>query len=243
MRAPVAAELLKLWEAGLAQPTWDWTSALIRECFPNDDAETVAALTIGERDARLLEIRETLFGHTLNGCSACPSCGARVEMDLVTDDIRGASVGVSKEGLFQTDGCRVHFRVPTTSDLQEVGASRSVEQMRDALLRRCVLSVERAGATAELSELPNETVTAVIERMSECDPQADVHFQLRCPECHHSWSEAFDITSYLWTELDHWSQRTLQDVHRLATAYGWRESDVLAVSPQRRARYLEMIGT
>jgi hypothetical protein len=32
----------------------------------------------------------------------------------------------------------------------------------------------------------------------------------------------------------------LYDVHALASAYGWREADVLAMSPMRRQVYLEL---
>ena len=37
-----------------------------------------------------------------------------------------------------------------------------------------------------------------------------------------------------------WARRTLRDVHVLARAYGWREADVLALSPTRRQIYVEL---
>jgi hypothetical protein len=33
----------------------------------------------------------------------------------------------------------------------------------------------------------------------------------------------------------------LREVHILASAYGWREDDILAMSPARRRIYLEML--
>lgn len=243
MRVPVAAELLDLWEAGMAQPTWAWSLTFIQRCFAEEDANALNGLTIGERDARLIEIREALFGRQLSACSVCPSCSARVEMDLQTSDFRVPAGSVTREADFQRDEWRVHFRVPTADDLGVIARGRGVGEMRHALLERCVLSVEQGGRTIDMNQLSADTLDAVVGQMSECDPQADVRFQLRCAECAHVWSEAFDITSYLWSELDAWSQRTLQDIHRLASAYGWRESDVLAVSPQRRSRYLEMIDS
>jgi hypothetical protein len=50
-----------------------------------------------------------------------------------------------------------------------------------------------------------------------------------------------DIASYLWSEIHAWAGRMLRDVHALAAAYGWREADILAMSPWRRQAYLEMI--
>jgi hypothetical protein len=34
----------------------------------------------------------------------------------------------------------------------------------------------------------------------------------------------------------------LRDVHALATAYGWREADIVAMSPWRRQVYLDMVS-
>ena len=41
-----------------------------------------------------------------------------------------------------------------------------------------------------------------------------------------------DLSEHLSTLID--------DVHRLAAAYGWSERDILALGPQRRAAYLEL---
>ena len=42
--------------------------------------------------------------------------------------------------------------------------------------------------------------------------------------------------------LDAWARATLLDVHLLATAYGWSEPEVLALSALRRRYYLELSG-
>jgi hypothetical protein len=34
----------------------------------------------------------------------------------------------------------------------------------------------------------------------------------------------------------------LREVHTLAWAYGWREADILAMSPARRQFYIELVG-
>jgi hypothetical protein len=65
---------------------------------------------------------------------------------------------------------------------------------------------------------------------------------MSCPACQHEWLAMFDILSFFWTEIEAWAYRTLRQVHTLASAYGWREADVLAISAWRRQRYLEMVG-
>ena len=63
---------------------------------------------------------------------------------------------------------------------------------------------------------------------------------LSCPACAGAWSATFDIAGFLWKEIHAWAKTALRGVHVLARAYGWRESDVLALSPTRRQIYLEL---
>jgi hypothetical protein len=79
--------------------------------------------------------------------------------------------------------------------------------------------------------------------MEASDPVARIELALTCPSCDQVWSSLFDIASFLWTEVDAWARRTLRDVHTLARAYGWRESEVLALGPRRRQAYLELVRT
>ncbi|MFD0428254.1 hypothetical protein ACFQ60_09340 [Streptomyces zhihengii] len=69
---------------------------------------------------------------------------------------------------------------------------------------------------------------------------ADVTLSIACPECGEATPAELDITSYLWTELDTWARDLLLDVHLLASAYGWSEPEILALSPTRRRYYLEL---
>jgi hypothetical protein len=60
--------------------------------------------------------------------------------------------------------------------------------------------------------------------------------------CTYSWHAAFDIATYLATEVHTWASRQLREVHDLARAYGWSEAEILAMSPTRRRAYLELLG-
>jgi hypothetical protein len=80
----------------------------------------------------------------------------------------------------------------------------------------------------------------MIQEMERADPQSNLQFSLTCPACGHCWEAAFDIVSFLWSEIHSWAQRTLRMVHLLARSYGWQEADILAMSPTRRQIYLEM---
>jgi hypothetical protein len=78
--------------------------------------------------------------------------------------------------------------------------------------------------------------------MAEADPLADIQIAISCPACAQGWRAAFDILTFLWSEIEAWAWRMLSDVHTLASAYGWCERDILALSPTRRQFYLEMVG-
>ena len=77
--------------------------------------------------------------------------------------------------------------------------------------------------------------------MAAADPQADLQLSLACPECQHTWQTPLDIVSYFWSEIQAWATRLLREIHALASAYGWNEAEVLALSSWRRRAYLELI--
>jgi hypothetical protein len=120
-------------------------------------------------------------------------------------------------------------------------ALTDAETARDALFARCVREVRNANGEAVNPDVLTSAVSAEIaERIAAADPQAEIELALVCPSCEHRWSMVFDIATFLWKELHAWALQTLRDVHTLARSYGWREADVLALSPTRRQAYLEL---
>ena len=78
--------------------------------------------------------------------------------------------------------------------------------------------------------------------MADADPQADVQLAMTCPTCGQTRKAAFDIASFFWSEIERWSLRMFREVHTLATAYGWREKEILGMSAWRRQVYLQLVG-
>lgn len=134
------------------------------------------------------------------------------------------------------------FRLPNSQDLLEAVRSEDLESVRQHLLQRCLLGIYRQGQETAVDSLPDGMIQAVLERMEQADPQANLRLELSCPACNHSWQAAFDIVSFFWNEIGAWAVRMLREVHALASAYGWREADILAMSPRRRQAYLELIS-
>ena len=133
------------------------------------------------------------------------------------------------------------FRLPNSLDVKAAQAD-DVDATRQRLLRRCVLSASLGGVQRPVDNLPGEVVAAIVERMEQADPQANVRLAHSCPACGHGWQAIFDIARFFWSEIEAWAHRILREVHILAAAYGWHEADILAMSPGRRQVYLGMVG-
>ena len=191
----------------------------------------------------------TMRSHII-GVATCPGCGERLEMAFDVSEIRIAPHLPDGDGVceeveefgFNIAGYALCFRLPNSRDLSALAGDADSAASRRLLFVGCVLSAECEGADVSAAELPGDIVAAVIAHMAEAAPQAEVQIALTCPECAHCWQATFDILSFFWQEIDDWARRILRDVHALASAYGWRESDILALSLYRRQLYLEMVG-
>ena len=241
MRVLEPAELLDLWERGLGAAPAQAVMPLLAAACPEIPLAGLARLTVGERDALLLSQREWMFGPVMEAVDVCPACGDRLEFSLTVDSLRAvpAVIDASELGRAESrsaaaDGYRVEFRVPTVGD---IGQATGLAE----LLARCVIGATRDGGPAAAEALPAAVIEAVSREMAAADPQADVELALSCPACGHDWRSVFDIAAFLWEELGRWAERTLREIHQLAAAYGWREADILALSPARRGIYLDMI--
>lgn len=240
MRPLSAAQLLEAWERGLGETRWRRALPMLAESSQTS-TDGVAALSIGERDRRLLKLREWVFGPQLGSIADCANCGERLEWTVETQHLL-AGAGMSSEGTFESDEYRISFRLPNTLDLEAMGQSTDTDVARDVLLERCITAVLKDGNEVGPAQLPQAVTEALAQRMAEVDPQADMQMDLACPECGHAWQALFDIESFFWTELQAWAQRILSEVHLLACAYGWREKDILELSAWRRQFYLGLVS-
>ena len=238
MRTLSGQSMLQIWEEGQDRPPWARALLLLEAAEPGADRAALARLPVGERDTRLLELRATVFGEVLSSLVDCPACGERLELTFSVGDVRLPAPEAGPPFVFEADDLRVVFRLPDSSDLEALPPGPGAAE---ALLEACVSEVTRGGAAAPLSDLGAGERAALVARMGEVDPRADPRAGMECPGCGHAWSARFDIVSFFWEELGAWVRRVLAEVHVLARAYGWREVDVLALSPWRRRQYLGLV--
>jgi hypothetical protein len=243
MRSLSAPELLGAWESGLTQSLVQRALELLSAAYPQASPDALSALSIGRRDAELFALREQLFGPEMTCVAACPQCGERLDLTLNTLEMRSVSdPDPLPEAALSVAGYDLRFRHPNSEDLAIALESSDPDEASERLFERCLLSVEPHDAPVGCGRLPREVVDAVSDRMASSDPLADIQLALCCPACTHHWRAAFDIVSFLWREIESLAARLLREVHALASAYGWRERDILALSPFRRNFYLALLG-
>jgi hypothetical protein len=242
MRAFSTRELLDVWERGLARTPERWALLMLEAACPDSTPEDLERLSVGERDGRLLCLREWAFGGGFNSLAACPACAEQLELSFQAEDVRVPPPSGTGPFHLSVGGHELEFRLPDSLDLLAVSAHAEVDEARQVLFERCLVFARSGGVEVSVAELPPEVVDAVSEEMDRLDPQGNVRLNVACPRCGHGWQVLFDICSYLRSELDAWARRLLWEVHLLASAYGWRESDTLALSPRRRLLYVQMVN-
>jgi hypothetical protein len=247
VRALSVPELLGVWERGLAQGPVERALTLLSAACPETSRAALAALSIGCRDASLLTLRECTFGPEMASVVMCPGCGQRPELNFNVSDVRvsgapEASALPANELTMAVSDYELQFRPPNSLDVAAVIGRPDAVPSRQLLFERCLIAAHRKGEPTTADRLPAEVLDAVAERLSQADPQADLELEISCPFCGQHWRAAFDIVTFFWSEIDAWARRILREVDTLASAYGWCEEDILALSPARRQFYLETVG-
>jgi hypothetical protein len=144
------AQILAVWETGRPQHALDRALTILAAATPGASRAALADLPIGERDARLLQLRRLVFGAEAEGFAECPNCVERVEfpLDLAALAPPGALEGRASarpanapaEYTTETSGITLRFRVPTSRDLAQVLSDPNSSVALRTLVTRCVFS-------------------------------------------------------------------------------------------------------
>jgi hypothetical protein len=234
-------ELLQVWENGLNQPVIEKTLLLLSKACAANTVDEVGRLSIGNRDAKLMQLREWTFGRRLENIATCPHCGESIEWESDVKELylQSPNADPSVETFaLEKNGFNIKFRLPDSFDM--LHASTKYGDSRK-ILAACVLEVYQQDKESAIDDISEEAWDALNQRMAQEDPQADIEMNINCPACLQQWEANFDIVQYLWAEINNWAQRTMQEVYLLARAFGWPEKDILTMSSYRRQLYIEML--
>jgi hypothetical protein len=234
MRALSSSDLLDVWERGAGLHPLDRGLAALSAAFPQVPPASLEDWTLGRRNQALIELHCSLFGSALQGWTACARCGEKMEFEVNGRDLINASLdGTNRElTVFFKDQ---RFRLPTSRDLAVAAQQKDAEAAALCLLEHC-----RTNPDSPV-QWTAEDIERAGEKMAVADPLAEIRLALCCPSCGNESTETIEIVSFLWSEIEARVKRLLNEVHAIASAYGWTEAQVLALSPARRALYLEMV--
>jgi hypothetical protein len=196
-----------------------------------------ASLTVTDFEWLVVALRQLVLGPVLQCGFACPhpGCGERVQLDIPLAAYlapvrptrpRDVTSVEGRPGWFRLD--EAAFRLPTAGDqaatLDRPGGAR-------LLARDCI---EPPGL--------NPKLRARIERaMAAMAPEVSRPVAGHCPACGASVQAGLHLPSLVVAEFRRAAAWVIDDVHLLASAYGWTETDILALPGHRRQDYARRI--
>jgi hypothetical protein len=172
----------------------------------------------------------------------CPKCADELEFTLDTQALGSEHTG-PRGGLreFRHGDVELQLRLLDSRDLAAAAHADSVEEARQVLVVRTVVSARRAGVELAAEDLPEATVAALADELERVDPPIVWRLSLTCDACGHAWSVSLDLVAYMWKKVASRARHALGEVHELASAYGWSEAEVLGLSDARRQAYLMLV--
>ncbi len=233
--ALAASDVVALWEWGQRRSSADRALAMLQAAHPERAWDDLARLSIGQRDALLVELHSGTFGPTLQAQVSCPDCGAPSDFQVECRRLLLSAPSFEPDERpreVELAGRVFRFRLPNSHDLARIAGEGDPEVARRALVSGCVLGDE------PLDEGLSARIGAA---MLEADPQSHLQLEMRCPSCECAWLADLHAEDFLWRMVERLARRYLREVQQLARAYGWQEAEILAMSAERRGFYLEAL--
>lgn len=221
--------------------------------------EMVGSLSVGDREALLLNLRRLTLGDRMQCVLRCPepSCGEAMDLDLRASRFLLPPYNHSQEwyeAAISGEGelyC-VTFRLPNGAD-QEAAAYLSQsdpEAAANLLLNRCIKQVTIKRGEGEVLMREEDILIdwqpsqreQISMAMTEMDPQAEIRLNLSCPYCGHSFSAILDTATFFLQEISRHMNRLYEEVHWLAFYYHWSEAEIMGMTSKKRLMYLDFLS-
>ena len=217
------------------------------------DAEQTWNLAVSRRIECLLRLVAASQDFDSRLTLRCPGqdCLQLIEIELPLSELIALQRDGDNRGLLEwQDGATIlRLRRPTGDD-QRRWRTRSfadATEARNAILRSLVVggdgSLTIAADAGAAPDLPATLIEMIDERLEEFDPVVAFSVQVGCPHCGVKTDVPLDLEALALKELEKIQRQVLDSIHRLAMRYHWSESEIVELTPERRARYLRLIAT
>jgi hypothetical protein len=229
-----AALLLAAWEDAGAVPAAAVGAVLLHHAGMVGDLDTCLDLPLATTSALVARVYAESFGDTVECVLTCGSCAEPLEVTLPLDAFSDLPDGPGTATVTPPQtGRALVVRCPTTRDLLAVAA---VSDPAAALLARCLTDAD--GTAVDPGSLDPDTVQAVDAAAEDLAGAAAVLVRSTCPNCGFEVSADVDVSGLLWQRVSDEVPAVLAEVAELASAFGWSETDILAMGAPRRGAYL-----
>lgn len=247
MQALTGETLLRAWERTRATSPQQAAIAVLALAEPRRSVDDWARAPIGERDALLLELRAASLGQRLDGFAQCQNCGTELEFAFDANEIAQGLRARLDDPAPTVAGRRL--RQANTLDLIAATAAKDEAEARAILIARtlCPDPSEAEGdsdgaAARRWLDLQTPEIFEALERaFDSVNASGEIRVQFACASCGDETAVDVDAAHFLIDEISRAAQRLLQDIHDLASVYGWSEQSILAMSDTRRSAYLERL--
>jgi hypothetical protein len=240
---PIAGTvLLQAWEQGRSQPQPLRALTLLLAGRPDLTMQEAATMSVPSRDLALLQLRRASFGDALSAFAACSSCGERLEFALPTAGLAATlRTAADADCSISHDDCAIRLRLANTADIAEAAALPDLDDARALLLSRCIEATTAEGDAVPAQRLAHAVRHEALTHLQAMHAAAELSIVLPCPHCGAREPLLLDIPVFLWAEVRHAAELLLDEVHELASAYGWAEEAILAMTASRRRAYLDRL--
>jgi len=228
------AEDLELEFGGCDRP--GLVTDLLARCSDSQSTQFWWMQTVGTRIGALLRLLAfTESADRLPVQARCTElvCAEAFEMELPLAALVDQAQSPVPLTMVLPENRTVSLRRPTGEDLRHWQGARYASRQEAVAAMIGALVID--GPVTPADE------PALAEALSAWDPLVAFTVSCHCPVCGIENDVQLDLESVVLARLDTRQRALLQDVHRLASHYGWTESEVLAIAPARRARYLALI--
>ncbi|MGW3287104.1 T4 family baseplate hub assembly chaperone [Streptomyces sp. NPDC001002] len=213
--------------------------------------EVTRQLLVADRQFLLLHLRRATFGDRVGASLICPwpECGQRVSIEFSVDSVpvEEARDRAPTHTMTTSDGTEVTFRLPTGADQEELSAHLAVNEAETltGLLARCVLRMgpqDEPPDRESVAALPAATRAEIEEAMRERAPSVEQTLEAECAECGRTFLAPFDVHRFFFGELRTDATALYQEVHYLAYHYHWSETEIMAMTRDRRHTYIDVLA-
>jgi hypothetical protein len=226
-------ELFRVWEDGQELSSLERSMLVVATWGTGMDTESTRPIDDLNRQVLILHAR--LFGKDMELYAECAECCEPLVFVIDTSQIASAEDPATTPPLL-IDDREVICRPPVAGD---VLAASVASDPRRWLAERCIEPGDDAkeGHPA----LTDDDIETLENWLREHHLLLEISLAIACPDCGYEWEQLLDIDELVWRDIDLESRRLLEDVDRLARSYGWSEADILAMRPERRRRYVELV--